>query len=130
MAQEDLMTYWRRTKHKGFTPMPRYYKYGDYLTYFVKPDRCVSQRVNEFLVVYRSVDNGSLVGCKIKGVARVMKRIKEMHVLVADSELTIGLFIFSTAAITKELGSRDKVLDCAKEIPLANIPMKELATAA
>jgi hypothetical protein len=130
MAQEDLTAYLETAVHKGFVASPRYFSFGDYLTYFVKQDRCYSRRVNELLTVYISVDDGSLVGCKVKGVRCVLKRINEMHVLVSDKRLTIGMFFFSVAAITKELSSRDQVLDYAKRLPATEIPCGELAVAA
>ncbi len=69
MLIDDLTAYLDQAKHKGFTPRPRYYELGDYLTYFWKADRCVAKRVDNHLTLYHSIEDESLVGLKISEVA-------------------------------------------------------------
>ena len=129
-ATATLADYLSTAKHKGFKSAPRYFKHGDHLTYFVKEDRCHSMRVNELLTIYASVKDGSLVGCKVKGVKQVMENLKQMHILVCDEEVSIGLLFVSVAAITQEANTRDSVRDYAKQLPKTNVPKTELQLAA
>lgn len=75
MGSTTVTTYLENNPHKGFSKQPHYYKVGDYLTFFADERRCLAVRVNELLTVYVSVDDNSLVGCKVKGVARVMQSL-------------------------------------------------------
>jgi hypothetical protein len=109
---------------------PHYYPVGDYLTFFAGESRCFAVRVNELLTVYLSTEDDSLVGCKVKGVARVMEQLKAMHVVVSDGSITLGLFFVSVAAITEEENTRRKVLNYAKNFPEARIPKEVLNVAA
>ena len=68
MISDDFQKYLDERKHRGFTPRTRYYEYGDYLTYFWKKDRCHATRVDSRLILYHSIDDGSLVGVKLSGV--------------------------------------------------------------
>lgn len=65
---EDLKSYLDTHPYKGWKRKPRYFKYGDFLTYFTKQDRCTGKRIDEFLTIYTSIEDGSVVGYKIKGV--------------------------------------------------------------
>lgn len=71
----DLAEYRRTATHKGFDGKPKYFAIGDYLTYFVSERRCFSRRVNEWLTIYTAVDNGELVGVKVKGLSVIMPTV-------------------------------------------------------
>jgi len=127
---KTLKDYLATASHKGFNPVPRYYSVGDYLTYFARPDRCTTKRINELLTIYVAED-GSLVGCKVKGISLVMKDLKKLHVCVSDGKLTLGLLFVSLAALTKEAETRKDMLELASKLnPGAVIPANELPIAA
>ena len=69
-----LKEYLATHPYKGFKPQPRYYKFGDYLTYFAKPDRCTGKTIDEFLTVYRSIEDDSIVGVKIKNLKKFIEQ--------------------------------------------------------
>ena len=73
MLIDDLEAYLDQAKHKGFTPRPRYYELGDYLTYFWREDRCVATRVDARLTLYHSIADDELVGIKLNEVAESLK---------------------------------------------------------
>ena len=79
-SQEDfenaitLKEYLATHPYKGFKPEPRYYKYGDYLTYYAKEDRCYAKIIDRFLTVYISIMDGSIVGCKINNVKEFIEK--------------------------------------------------------
>ncbi len=71
-----LKEYLDTHKHKGFKPAPRYYESGDYLTYFFKEDRCLSTEINEFLTIYRSIIDSSLVGFKLNNISLIIPQLE------------------------------------------------------
>jgi hypothetical protein len=130
MGETTVKTYLEHHPHKGFSGQPHYYPVGDYLTFYASEGRCFAMRVNELLTVYVSANDDCLVGCKVKGVARVMEQLKAMHVAVSDGSISLGLIFVSVAAITEDESSRKKVLDYAKSFPEAKIPKEVLKMAA
>ncbi len=68
MLSDYFKKYLDQSEHRGFTPGPRYYELGDYLTYFWKADRCLATRVDKFLTMYHSIEDKSLVGIKISRI--------------------------------------------------------------
>ena len=72
MKEQNLKEYLDTHSHKGFQAKPRYYKYGDFLTYFAKENRCVGKVIDEFLTVYISNEDGSIIGCKVKNVKQAL----------------------------------------------------------
>ncbi len=64
----DLKSYLETHPYKGWKRKPRYFKYGNFLTYFLKQDRCVGKRIDEFLTIYTSIEDGSVAGYKITNV--------------------------------------------------------------
>jgi hypothetical protein len=85
---------WLKTaKHRGFNPRPRYYSHGDYVTYFLRPDRCIERRINSLITVY--VDEKTrteLVGCKIKGIKKLMANLA---FFATDGKVVMGMLILS-----------------------------------
>lgn len=91
-----LNEYVRDNPCKGFSPRPVYFRDGDFVTYFVDDQRAYAVRVDELLTVYRACGTNKLVGCKIKGVRRLLKEGGAFGVIVADGAVTLGM-LFSTA---------------------------------
>src|SRR4051794_12862581 len=68
----SLKEYLATHAHQGYNGLPHYYEDGDFLTYFTKEDRCFGEQVDPYLTVYRSVEDRSIVGVKVKRVSQAM----------------------------------------------------------
>jgi hypothetical protein len=98
---EDLMTYLSGTDAKGFEPHPYYSSDGDFLTFYFRDADHFAERVDELLTVYLSMDTSELVGCKIKGVRRILETLGRFGVNVSDGNLRLS-FLFLPGAFSRE----------------------------
>jgi hypothetical protein len=96
MAQ-NLKEYIRENKCEGFTPKPRYCAEGDFVSYFLKDDPCFAQRVDELVTVYHANETNELVGCKIKGVRRILRTLGDFGVSLEDGQLCLSLFFMAAS---------------------------------
>ncbi len=69
---EDLMDYVRTHPAKGFTPKPYYSTVGDCIIYYATNEDCYARRLNSLLTVFLSMETNKVIGCKVKGVKRVI----------------------------------------------------------
>ena len=92
-----LAQYLEENRCDGFTSHPHYSASGDCVSYFVKDDRCFAERVDELVTVYHSMDTNELVGCKIKGVQRLLRTLGDFGVSVEEEEIELGLFFMAAA---------------------------------
>ena len=69
----DLNEYIEANPPKGFSPVPHYFRDGDYVSRFLTNERCVATRIDETLTLYHSDATGDLVGYKIKGIKWLTK---------------------------------------------------------
>lgn len=95
MESMNLVERMKSEQRKDFHPAPRYYRQGDYLTYFISSKRCYSRRIDSLLTVYTDMETGELVGCKVKGVRRLLDKLKAFGVVVKDGMTTLGLLFVS-----------------------------------
>jgi len=94
---EDLVTYLGGREAKAFEPRPFYSPDGDFLTFFFREDDHYAERVDELLTVYLSMETKELVGCKIKGVRRILDTLGKLGVLVDGGEAKLSFFFLSGA---------------------------------
>ena len=113
---EDLMTYLAGREATRFEPRPFYSPDGDFLTFYFRDEDHYAERVDELLTVYRSMENHELIGCKIKGVSRILDTLGRFGVEVEDGEMRMS-FLFLSGALNpdgdrrrwyEEIGSRTK----------------------
>jgi hypothetical protein len=117
--------------HEGFTGEPRYYREGDYLTCFLRDERCFSRRVNEYVTIYTAIDDDDrLVGCKVKGLRHLCELGASIGVFVSDGEVSLSLILLQVAAKTGEPETRDQVLELAQTLKGTLVPKNELNCAA
>src|SRR5262245_22209287 len=98
---KDLKEYLEGRKGKRFQAVPHYFANGDYVTYYLRNERCHAQRVDDLLTVYLANGTKELVGCKIKGVKHILQTAGDFGVMVDDGEVHLGLFFFLGAALAK-----------------------------
>lgn len=67
-APETLEQHLKDHPPKGFRPVPHYNRGGDSISCYFADERAVSETVNEFLTLHRSMATGVIVGCTIHGV--------------------------------------------------------------
>ena len=107
MAQ-DLMTYLEGRESAGFEPHPYYSPDGDFLTFFFRDDDHYAERVDELLTVYLSMKDGELVGCKIKGVRRILDTLDKFGVEIEDGGLLLSFLFLSGALLSGALSQNDQ----------------------
>jgi hypothetical protein len=62
-------------------------------------------RVDELLTIYLSEADHELVGCKIKGVSRILKTLDNFGVTIRDKQLMLStLFLAGMAVSTSPVG--------------------------
>ncbi|CAN5252962.1 hypothetical protein BH10PLA2_BH10PLA2_20060 [soil metagenome] len=84
-----------------FVSTPHYFGEGDFVTYYVSDEPAFEERIDELVTVYHSIATKEIVGCKIKGVKRILAELKDFNmwaVLVAEQETVLGV-LFAGAAL-------------------------------
>ena len=124
---EDLMSYLDGREATGFEPRPFYSPDGDFLTFYFREDDHYAERVDELLTVYLSMDTQELVGCKVKGVRRILDTLGKLGVLVDDGEVKMS-FLFLSGAFSREDARRKRYEEIGTRTKAIRINPKELQT--
>src|SRR5437868_4269436 len=95
-----LSEYTKGKKCGDFRPRPHFFRDGDYVTYFFREDRAYEQRIDELLTVYRSVKTDELVGCKVKGVRRILSTLGNFGIKVEDGNVTMSMLFIGAALVS------------------------------
>jgi hypothetical protein len=128
MSVATAFSYWAALPPKQFVSKPHFYGDEDFLTYFINENRCFAQRINELVTVFTDIRTGELVGCKVKGIQRILSNIKGFHVRVTDGTTTLGLLFLSLLAESpdREKPSLRRAAERFSDVP---IPQQALSTA-
>lgn len=86
------------SEHTEFTPQPVYSPDGDFISVFMCDTECYSERVDDTLTVYKDDHSNELVGCKIKGVQSLLKKMDASGIMVQDEFRMTALFLGWVAA--------------------------------
>src|SRR2546428_11080786 len=78
-------------KPAKFTPRPHYIAEGDCLIFYFKDDESYAERVDELLTLYRSEKTGEVVGCEVKGIKCITKRLGEFGIQIKDNNVDLRL---------------------------------------
>ena len=92
---ETLIDYLENKEPRGFKPRPIYSADGDFITVYLTDEDSYAERVDELLTVYLSVEEHSLVGCKIKGVRRLLKTLGDFGVSVDGKNVSVSLLFLA-----------------------------------
>jgi hypothetical protein len=100
---ETLKEYLEKNSSGGFHSFPQYFPSGDYLTYFTSSERCHAKRLNDVITVFLANESKRLVGCKVKGVAHILKTAGDFHVQVwdGDDSIRLGFFFFYATGLDR-----------------------------
>jgi hypothetical protein len=98
---------------------PIYARDGDCLIYYDDNDRpCHAERLSDLVTIYRADDDGALVGCKIKDIARRLKQFGSFGVMLVGKEVLLG-FLFMMVGVEPDGDEFDIFED-----PLAQRPVR------
>ena len=75
----ELKQYVQANKAKGFRPRPYISTEGDFVAFFMRDEDHYAKRVDKLLTVYLSMKTGKLVGCKFKGVRRILETLRRFN---------------------------------------------------
>ncbi len=126
---KNLNEYLEGRKGGGFRSVPHYFASGDFVTYYLRNDRCHARRVDDWLTVYLTVDTDELVGCKIERVKHVLRAAEEYGMPLGKGTVHLGLFLFLGAVLAKDEDQKkwyEELKHVAKDVGL---DLKELQIA-
>lgn len=117
---DSLAKYMSERKCGEFQPIPLYVASGDYLSLYLVEDRCVAQRVDDLLTVYLSMESKDLVGCKIKGIKKILEQANSFGVHLDAGAIKLRFLFFLGAAFAKDETQRKRYYDlkdiCTPEV--------------
>lgn len=76
----SLTEFVSKNQPQGFNSRPYYSREGDSLSFYFRDEDSYGERVDQLLTLYRSIETGRIVGCQIKGVQCILKRLDEFGV--------------------------------------------------
>ena len=115
--EQNLKQYLTENPCKVFRPVPHYFPTGDYVTYYVKEDRCRAERVDDLLTVFLSNETGEMVGCKIKGVKHLLEAMGTFGFVVENANVFLELFFVMGKSSARDQDQRrryDEVIPLVK----------------
>lgn len=99
-------------KAGSFKPEAYYDSDGDCIEYIVKPDDFYAERVDDLLTVYNSEKTQEVIGCLIKSVSvlckRLVKKLPGFAFEIEAGRVRLGLLL--RACVWSELSKDDKIL--------------------
>lgn len=123
MESETLEEYLERNwEPVAFRPVPTYCNDGDYVSFFFESEMCYAERVDSLLTVYLSEKTGDLVGCKIKGITELAKRVATF-VHIDDGNVQVGLLFLSASALQE---SKQRYREIAEKAKDASVNLSEV----
>jgi hypothetical protein len=98
---EEIMTLHERIDAGDPQPLvvrPHYSPIGDIVTLYFDDREAYEERADEIVTLYRARANGDLVGCKIKGVVALIRKLGAYHLEIKNSRVKLA-FLFMGAAL-------------------------------
>jgi hypothetical protein len=109
---------------EGLKLRPQYFQDGDFVTYFFREDVAYEERFDELLTIYKAMETGEMVGCKIKGVCRILSKLKAFKVVVDDERWPLALMFLGAALVNP--ASQDEYQRHSEDYGEVTIDSKEL----
>ena len=120
----DLKEYLAGKECKAFESRPNYFEDGDYVTYFASDVFAYEDRIDELVTVYRSVETSELIGCKIKGVQRIVETLGGFAIFVKGDSFRLGMLFMGAALLNHK--RRDEYQEISKEYGQVPLDPSEL----
>jgi len=109
---------------KKFVPYCYVSEQADSLTVYFEGDADFSERLNDHITLYRSLETNEIVGCRVKGIAGILKDLPN-YIKVkgknGDIELALLFFAFRGGA---EQNVAETMNDLAREAADKNISLQ------
>ena len=101
---ETVTSYLKEKPCAGRKQKPVYFEDGDFVTFYFADDEAYEDRADALVTLYRSFETGNLVGCKIKGVKRILSKFGDFGVVIHDhgAQLTLGMLFLGAALANPE----------------------------
>ena len=106
---DALMSYLRsRPVSTTFTPCAYYGSEEDAMVFYFRNGPDYAKRVNEWLTLYLSMEDGELLGCQVKGIARVLEDIGHFGVDITHGSIKVSiLFLAFLGSASEDPGARE-----------------------
>src|SRR5688500_3156060 len=78
-----------------FTPVPYWEPETDSLIFYFRNEPSYSKRLNQLMTIFLSAADDKLVGCEVKGIKRILKRVKQFGIGISDHKLDLKLVLFA-----------------------------------
>jgi hypothetical protein len=97
-----------------FKPEPWYNRHGDCVVYQGADEATYAERVDSILTLYRSADDGRVVGFQVKGVAAIMSKFGFDHVAIGaqtrgDNVVSVTMLLLAALSSGAELPTRHRL---------------------
>jgi hypothetical protein len=113
---------------QGFKSRPQYFADGDFVSFFLADERSYARRVDSLLTLYHSMETHEIVGCKIKGVRRLLTMLGHFGVMIEDDDGTIlGLLFLAAASLTNDPAQKEEYEKIGQRVGQTRIEKSELA---
>lgn len=99
---ETLIEYVSGKKPARFTPCPFYVSEGDSLSFYVSNEESYAERVDELLTVYKSIRTEEMVGCQIKGIHAILRKLGSFGVKLENGQAGL-MMLFCAYQLTTEV---------------------------
>jgi hypothetical protein len=112
-----LEDYLATRPHKGFEATRHYSDDGDCLTLYFENVPSYRDRVDELLTLYLSLETDDLVGFQIESIGRIMKRLRNLRILIKDKDVELRVLFLACRALAEDPGplkTYERLLDAAK----------------
>jgi hypothetical protein len=80
-------------KPGDFRPEPYYDAEADTLFFYARDVQSFAKRLNPILTLFLSAEDESLVGCKLKGVQRILECLKRLDLKIHDDEIDLTILL-------------------------------------
>ena len=123
-----MSTYLAGRRPRGFKPSPFYSREGDFLTFYFEDRDHYSERLDEYLTVYRSMEGEKFVGFKLKGVAHLLSTVGDFFFHVRDGvDLRLSMLLIAGTMRTKEYSALHAYQEFASKTVQVNLNRRELS---
>lgn len=104
-----------------------YFQDGDFVTFYFADDEAYEDRADGLVTLYRSFETGNLVGCKIKGVKRILAKLGNFGVAIQDGDAKVMLWMLfiGAALVSPSTASQKDSEELSRQygaLPVDNLP--------
>jgi hypothetical protein len=127
----SLSEFVSKNQPQGFSSRPYYSRDGDSLSFYFRDEASYGERVDQLLTLYRSIETRDIVGCQIKGVQCILKRLDAFGIQTKEYKTLDLRIIFLGYGLSADESQREAVeqLRQAAEDSGAHLDADELVSA-